>query len=1083
MIATFAETKRRNPRRLAERSRRWFWVCSLIALGLASPLLATPPREGHTKVIIAKHLFPIPNASAEASIITSGGGEIVQEYETGTLVSFLTDSLKSLAERAKALEVEFHPHDEYDRIFLPEGTIDARKGVAKSLPEIPLTPSYQKGESGAYLLQFIGPILPEWVKQVESLGVKLVQYISYNAFIAGGTPGAVATVTELPFVQLADVFHVALKTHPRPGKGQEASDLIIRVIDAPGVEATVSAVEARAIGKSESRRTTKNELAIHGTFSADDIGRFQAYPLVYSILEEPVVSYSDERVSLALTSNISNGAPTNPGGYKSWLLSLCPFCTTLQADHFWFGEADSGLDDGTNDPGARHNPAFLPLSSSLPPRVRFGSNFEVSGAPPVGTFGHGSFVAGVAAGDPAADPAADQPGFLYGMGVAPSAGIFVTKINTTALTPVDSSAHDAANPASGDTVRVQNHSYNQYYQPSNIPPQLICYGGVYSSLSKDFDSSVFDADNGHFNGTAPNGTTEPMVLTVSAGNEDQQINNDGACSGSYGWVLPPATAKNVISVGSAEMPRSSSELWECMFCGQTSINNVAANSLRGTGLTGWFKPDLFAAVESLVSTRSMASSVGNLAYCSIQLPPPAGLVFPSGSYIASGGTSWAAPVAAGAALLARRFYEEVVHPGCHATTAGCDPTVASPALTKAMLIAGARSMAGGTVTTLRYDSSSVPKFTRELVPGLIGPFPNNQQGFGRISLEDVLAPYPFRYFVNETESVAPGSEWPKTLTIHDRTLPVKLALVWTDPPADAAMSPPTASLLVNNLNLRVELPTAPCVRYVGNRLNISNQALGEESENVGCSGGVFDTMNNVEIIRFFAPAGVTTFNVYVANVNAQGNLQNFALVAYNAYDSSVPPIAVPTMLADTPSANSIALSWSAVSGAVRYEIRRKSGSNPYGPPIPRTTTSFTDTGVSQNTAYLYQVRAVGSPFTSAWSAPDLATTAAYAHAASQNHLTVGSVIAATDLMELRTLVNSVRSAADLPVASFTDNPLVAGVTRIKGVHLTELRNALNEARVSSTLGLSALTYSDTGLPAVPTQVKAIHINELRDGVQ
>lgn len=60
---------------------------------------------------------------------------------------------------------------------------------------------------------------------------------------------------------------------------------------------------------------------------------------------------------------------------------------------------------------------------------------------------------------------------------------------------------------------------------------------------------------------------------------------------------------------------------------------------------------------------------------------------------------------------------------------------------------------------------------------------------------------------------------------------------------------------------------------------------------------------------------------------------------------------------------------------------------------------------------------------------------------------------------------------------------VPGVTRIKGVHLTELRNALNEARLSSTLGLSALTYTDPGLPTVLTRVKAVHINELRDGLQ
>jgi hypothetical protein len=44
------------------------------------------------------------------------------------------------------------------------------------------------------------------------------------------------------------------------------------------------------------------------------------------------------------------------------------------------------------------------------------------------------------------------------------------------------------------------------------------------------------------------------------------------------------------------------------------------------------------------------------------------------------------------------------------------------------------------------------------------------------------------------------------------------------------------------------------------------------------------------------------------------------------------------------------------------------------------------------------------------------------------------------------------------------------------LHVTELRNALNEAR--ATLGLSALTYTDVA----PTQIKAVHLQEIRGGV-
>jgi hypothetical protein len=132
--------------------------------------------------------------------------------------------------------------------------------------------------------------------------------------------------------------------------------------------------------------------------------------------------------------------------------------------------------------------------------------------------------------------------------------------------------------------------------------------------------------------------------------------------------------------------------------------------------------------------------------------------------------------------------------------------------------------------------------------------------------------------------------------------------------------------------------------------------------------------------------------------------------------------------------------------------------------------------LTRNTAYVYQVRAVRPPFASAWSAPDLATTNHYTHSGAGNHVTVGDTIAAVDITELRTVVNSVRMAAGFTTPfSFTDPGLASGFL-IRSVHISELRSALNSARTA--LGLRAATYIDAG-----PIVKAAHINDLRDGVQ
>jgi RHS repeat-associated protein len=60
---------------------------------------------------------------------------------------------------------------------------------------------------------------------------------------------------------------------------------------------------------------------------------------------------------------------------------------------------------------------------------------------------------------------------------------------------------------------------------------------------------------------------------------------------------------------------------------------------------------------------------------------------------------------------------------------------------------------------------------------------------------------------------------------------------------------------------------------------------------------------------------------------------------------------------------------------------------------------------------------------------------------------------------------------------FTDDPLVAGVTEVKAIHLTELRAAVNQARARA--GLAAATWTDANVQPNVTLIKAVHIQELR----
>jgi hypothetical protein len=60
---------------------------------------------------------------------------------------------------------------------------------------------------------------------------------------------------------------------------------------------------------------------------------------------------------------------------------------------------------------------------------------------------------------------------------------------------------------------------------------------------------------------------------------------------------------------------------------------------------------------------------------------------------------------------------------------------------------------------------------------------------------------------------------------------------------------------------------------------------------------------------------------------------------------------------------------------------------------------------------------------------------------------------------------------------FTDDPLIAGTTLIKAVHLTELRSRVDAIRVAK--GLAAYAWSDPWLTAGATSIRAQHIVDVR----
>jgi deoxycytidine triphosphate deaminase len=75
------------------------------------------------------------------------------------------------------------------------------------------------------------------------------------------------------------------------------------------------------------------------------------------------------------------------------------------------------------------------------------------------------------------------------------------------------------------------------------------------------------------------------------------------------------------------------------------------------------------------------------------------------------------------------------------------------------------------------------------------------------------------------------------------------------------------------------------------------------------------------------------------------------------------------------------------------------------------------------------------------------------------------------------LITLIASAPAATAQVYTDDPLVAGTTPVKAVHITELRTAIANLRV--TLGLPVFPFTDPALTQQVTTVRAVHVSELR----
>jgi hypothetical protein len=431
---------------------------------------------------------------------------------------------------------------------------------------------------------------------------------------------------------------------------------------------------------------------------------------------------------------------------------------------------------------------------------------------------HGTHCAGIIAGNGATGEV-DDNGFLYGLGVAPGANLIGQRLFDAAggYTYTNTSFEQLTRDAKLAGADIGSNSWGDDTH------------GRYDLSAMEFDALVRDAVSDAF----ANGD-QPYIIEFSAGNAGPGEQTIGS----------PAVAKNVIATGAAQNDRP-----DLLVYGD-GPDAMADFSSRGPCEDGRIKPDVTAPGTWIASLRSVYADDNN-AWGEI-----------SANYMYQGGTSQAGPHVSGAAAVFVQYWRQ--------THTNATP---SPALVKAALINSATDMDETGISSIVIDENGDP--IEVGFPQDANPVPNNDEGWGRVDLTNLIGTTKNYQFVDQSVLLTNDQVFAQRVLIADANEPLKITLTYTDVPG----TPLTIPSLVNDLDLEVLAPDGHV--YHGNQFNAGESVA---------DAAAFDNLNNVEAVHLAAPvAGEYTVRIRARNVVMDARRdsaavdQDFALVVSGSF--------------------------------------------------------------------------------------------------------------------------------------------------------------------------------------------------------
>ncbi len=756
-----------------------------------------------------------------------------------------------------------------------------------------------------YLVQLIAPPLPQWIQELEQHGVDVVEPVcSYGLFVVCDKK-QIQYAAELPYVAWVGPFmpvyrihrglyhlsgnvtYLSIAVYP-PHKMSD----VIKVVTDNGGSVVRETYPDRIF------RGQYGELLVEGEASL--IGLLAELPVVRWLeYAPPHPGLESEREAQIAAGNIDNRPHPHKAplpGYTGWLQGL----GLTGGSGVKIAICDTGVDANRETNRLGHADLRQRQYSFVDYREYSEGNECVL---------HGTHVTAIAVGAGKTGQK-DVDGFLWGQGMAPKAEYIDQNILSGPWPP------DWATVVWDAKVRGADLINNSWCAGSNS-------GDGYSLVARTFDRLVIDAVPGY-------ALPCPVTIIFSAGNTGPEPSS----------ITPPKEAKNVIVVGNS-LGYQPYRRFRC-----SDIRGVFGTSSRGPARDGRILPTIVAPGTDVAAALALGSRRTPIA--EIGQTDPENPSCEQSQYVYMTGTSMSAALVSGACAVIIEWWRNATgggNPspalikallinGAEDQAGGQDWRCLNGAkqtnetwvdlddgrycrsldYLPVLVVSGFQKLThredkdllrGGEwhyctqerMFYVRTFGSTSPALhdaplLSALVPQPLGFLPDYTQGWGRINLNNIFFQSPAAnrgkktVIDGEYAFTYSGEEFVIDVSPVDTKLPMRITLVWTDPPAAVG----SGRTLVNDLDLEVQETGGRKRLYKGNALK----------DGFSRSGADYDSSNNTECVYLCEPQGIYQIRVIASALRSSARppfdcrerWQDFALVIDNGERVTDSPVHV-----------------------------------------------------------------------------------------------------------------------------------------------------------------------------------------------